>query len=100
MLEVVDGALKSATEAETKKSKAADEKFSMAIELLKKYEEDYHPSYPTVEGRMKEARADDKSSSTFLHRLMEKDPVRDKPFPFLRSILISIFSQLSLRRRK
>jgi hypothetical protein len=100
VLELVDDALKSATEAETKKSKVADEKFSKAIELLKKYEEDYHPSYPSVEERMKKAKADDKSSSTFLRRLMEKDPVRDQPSPFLRGILIPMFSQLSRRRRK
>ena len=91
MLELVDDALKSATEAETKKSKVADEKFSKAIESLKEYEEYYHPSnlnLNPVEARMKDAKANDKSSSTFLHRLKENVLVRDK----LSSLLASLHS--------
>lgn len=101
MLELVDDALKSATEAETKRSEVADEKFSKAIESLKEYEEYYHPNnLKPVQARMKDAKANDKSSSTFLNRLKDNVFVREKLSPLLRRILISISSQSNRSRRR
>ena len=92
-MELVDDALKAATEAKTKILEEADEKFSKAIESLKKYEEDYHPN-KSVEARMKEAKTNDKSSLGILNRLKEKVFVRVELVPLLIRILIPISSQL------
>jgi len=100
VLKLVDDALHSATEAKTKKTTLADDKFSKAIESLKEYEGRYHPSSSKpVETRMKEAKANDESSSTFLNRLKEKFTVRHKLSPLLRLILIPISSQLNRSRQ-
>jgi len=92
-LKLVDDALKAATEAGMKTSKEAEEKFSKAIESLKKYEGDCHPS-KSVEARMEQAKANDKSSSMTLNRLKETFLVRAEPVPLLGCILIPISSQL------
>jgi lysyl-tRNA synthetase class I len=72
---VVDYALKSATEAQKKTSKEADEKFKSAIEALTAYEKKFHLR-KTVAERMTAAEAKDKSSSTILNKLREKLRVR------------------------
>jgi hypothetical protein len=70
VLEAVDEALCSATEAQKRTSKDADEKFKKAIVALSTYETEYRTKKIVVE-RMKKAKVDDKSSSEFLNRLKE-----------------------------
>lgn len=74
--QVVDDALKSATEAERKTSKDADESFKRAIDALSDYEKKCF-SKETVSKRMAAAEAKDKSSSTVLNKLKEKLRVRE-----------------------
>ena len=76
MLQVIDDALRSATEAGKKTSKEADEKFKRAIYALSAYETKYH-SRESVTHVMAEAEAKDKSSSTGLEGLKEKFRVRE-----------------------
>jgi hypothetical protein len=75
VLQVVDEALCSATEAQKGSSKEVDDKFKKAIDDLSDYENRYHwhPGYrePTVAEKMKKAEEDDKSSLKFLNRLKE-----------------------------
>jgi hypothetical protein len=68
VLQVVDDALYSATEARKKTTKDADAKFKQAIDALSAYEKKYH-SRESVTHTMAEAKAMDKSSSTILKRL-------------------------------
>ena len=74
--QVVDDALKSATEAERKTSKDADESFKRAIDALSDYEKKCY-SKETVSKRMAAAEANDKSSLTILNKLKEKLRVRE-----------------------
>jgi hypothetical protein len=99
VLELVDDTLKAAADAGTKTSKEADEKFSEAIESLKEYEKCYHPN-KSVETRMEQAKANDKSSSTVLNRLKETFLVSVELVPMLDGILIPISSRLIQYRRK
>ena len=99
MLERADDALQAATDAGTKTSKEADEKFSEAIESLRKYEECYHPE-KSVEARMKQAKANDKFSSTVLNTLKATFLVSDDLIPLLGRILIPIPSRLIQCQRK
>ena len=71
MLQVVDGALRSATEARKKTSKEADEEFKRAIVKLSDYEKKYH-SRESVTHVMAEAEEKDKSSSTVLEGVKQK----------------------------
>ena len=82
MLEVVDEALHSATEAQKKTSKDADEKFNRAIVALSVYEMKYHPGTTEDATMIKKAEEEDKSSSEFLNRLKDNFRVREVP-PFL-----------------
>jgi hypothetical protein len=75
VLEVVDEALYSATEAQKKTSKDADKKFKMAIDALSAYETKYHPKKIVAE-KMEKAEEGDKSSSKVLNRLKENSIVR------------------------
>jgi hypothetical protein len=75
LLQVVDEALVSATEAQQKTSKDADEKFKNAIDALIAYEKMHHSS-ETVAERMKKAEEVDKSSMTLLNRLKNNFHVR------------------------
>jgi hypothetical protein len=76
VLQVVDDALLSATEAQKKTSKDVDEKFKMAIEALNAYEKKYHFK-EMVTKKMAEAEAKDKSSSATLNRLKENFRVKE-----------------------
>jgi len=76
VLQVVDYALGSATEARKKTSNDADAKFKKAIDALSAYEKKYHLR-ETVTQTMAEAEANDKSSSTILKRLKETFRVRE-----------------------
>ena len=76
MLQVVDDALRSATEARKKTSNDADVKFKEAIDALSAYEKKCY-SRETVTQTMVEAEAKDKSSSTILKRLKETFRVRE-----------------------
>ena len=77
MLQVVDDALYSATEAGKKTTKDADAKFKKATDALSAYEKKYHYHLrEMVTQRMAEAEANDKSSSTILKRLKETMRVR------------------------
>ena len=75
MLQVVDDALYSVTEAQKKTTKDTDAKFKMATDALIAYEKKYH-FRETITYTMAEAVAKDKSSSTFLKRLEETIRVR------------------------
>ena len=78
MLQVVDDALYSVTEAGKKATTDADAKFKKATETLSAYENKYHLKLKdTVAYTMAEAKANDKSSSTVLKRLKEKWRVRN-----------------------
>jgi len=77
VLEAVDEALCSATEAQKRTSKDADEKFKKAIVALSTYETEYRTKKIVVE-RMKKAKVDDKSSSEFLNRLKENFHVSEE----------------------
>ena len=78
MLQVVDDALFSVTEAQKKATKDADAKFKKATDILSAYEEKYHLKLKdTVAYTMAEAKANDKSSSTVLKRLKETWRVRN-----------------------
>lgn len=77
MLQVVDDALYSATEAGKKSTKKADAEFKKATDALNAYEKKYHPNQdPKVTQMMAGAKAKDKSSSTVLKRLKERLSVR------------------------
>ena len=76
MLQVVDDALSSATEARKKTSNDADAKFKKAIGALSAFEKKYHTT-ETVTRTMAEAEAKDKSSSTILRTLKETFRVRE-----------------------
>jgi hypothetical protein len=80
VLQVVDDALGSATEARKKTSSETDAKFKNAIDALSAYEKKYH-SRETVTQTMAEAEAKDKSSSTILKRLKETFRVREDLAP-------------------
>ena len=80
MLQVVDDALGSATEARKKSSNDADAKFKKAIDALSAYEKKYH-FRESVTHTMAEAEAKDKSSSTTLKRLKETFRVREGHAP-------------------
>jgi len=80
VLQVVDDALYSATEAGKKKTKNADAKFKEAIDALSAYEKKYH-FRDTVIYTMAGAVAKDKSSSTILKRLKEAFLVREDLAP-------------------
>jgi hypothetical protein len=92
----------SATEAKTKTSKEADEKFRKAVAMMSDYETNWcHPKYrvsnngraETVLERMEVAAMKDKSSSAILNRLKEETVhVREVLTPLLRCILIPISS--------
>jgi hypothetical protein len=101
-LGLVDDALKAAVDAGKRTSIEADAKFREAIESLKGYEEDYYyPNKPAdVEARMKQAKANDKSSLAALNRLIETFIVRQELVPLLGRILIPISSQWRQCRRK
>jgi len=75
-LQAVDDALSSAADIKAKKtSKAVDEKFERAIEVLGHYETECHSGdgrSPIVLERMAKAKAKDMSSSTILNVLKEK----------------------------
>jgi hypothetical protein len=75
VLQVVDDALYSVTEARKKTTKDADAKFKKATDALSAYEMRYHPR-ETVTDTMAEAKAKDKSSSTILKKLKETLRVR------------------------
>jgi len=75
VLQVVDDALYSVTEARKKTTKDADAKFKKATDALSTYEQKYHLK-ETVTNTMAEAEAKDKSSSTILKRLKETLRVR------------------------
>jgi hypothetical protein len=77
VLEVVDDALYSATEAQKKTSEEADEKFKKAIDALRAYETKYCPN-KIVAKRMEKAEEGDKSSSKVLNRLKENFIVREE----------------------
>ena len=77
MLEVVDNALYSATEAQMKTSKDADKKFKKAIDALRTYEAEYCP-YMIVAKRMEKAEEEDKSSLKLLNRLKQNFRVREE----------------------
>jgi hypothetical protein len=78
-LELVDDALKSATEVEKKTTKQVDEKFEAATNALSRYEEDCRGRDPvpdhrranTVRERMTTAKEKDKSSSNKLNAMKE-----------------------------
>jgi hypothetical protein len=75
VLQVVDDALYSVTEARKKTTKDADAKFKKATDALSAYERNHHLR-ETVTYTMAEAKAKDKSSSTFLKRMKETLRVR------------------------
>ncbi|KAN0105755.1 hypothetical protein V8E52_010714 [Russula decolorans] len=70
VLELVDHALKSATEAGKKTSNEADEAFTNAASKLSDYGRVYHPNV-TVAERIEMAEKTDKSSLKLLNRMME-----------------------------
>jgi hypothetical protein len=76
VLELVDHALKSATEAGKKTSNEADEAFTNAASKLSDYGRVYHPNV-TVAERIEMAEKTDKSSLKLLNRMMETFRVRD-----------------------
>jgi hypothetical protein len=78
MLQVVDDALYSATEARKKTTKNADAAFKKATDALSTYEKKHHFK-ETVIQTMAVAKAKDKSSSTVLKRLKETLSVRQHP---------------------
>ena len=94
MLELVDYALKSATEAGKKTSKEADDAFTNAASKLSDYGRAYHPSV-TVAERIEMAEKTDKSSSKLLNRMMETFRVRD-----LITLLYNILTLIFRHRRK
>jgi len=94
VLQVVDDALRSATEARTKTLKDVDEKFKKAIDELSAYEERHHPKdKATVAERMKTAEETDTSSLKFLNRLKENWRVREESTPLFLVILRLIHSR-------
>ena len=80
VLQVVDDALYSATDARKKTTKDADAKFKEAIDALSAYEKKYHFK-DTVTYTMAEAVAKDRSSSTILKKLKEAFLVREDLAP-------------------
>jgi hypothetical protein len=80
VLQVIDEALYSATEAGKKTTKDADAKFKTAIDALSAYEMKYHRR-ETVTQTMAEAEAKDTSSSTILKKLKETFRVREDLAP-------------------
>jgi hypothetical protein len=74
--QVIDDALESATRAQKKPFKEADDKFNNAIDSLTDYEKKCY-SKATVAERMAEAETKDKSSSTILNKLRQKLRVRE-----------------------
>ena len=76
MLQVVDNALGSATEARKKTSNNADTKVKKAIHMLSTYGKKYYPTEP-ITHMMAEAEANDEPSLTTLERLEEIVCVRD-----------------------
>jgi hypothetical protein len=76
VLQVVDDALYSVTEAGKKTTKDTNVKFKKATDALSAYEKKYHLR-ETVTYTMAEAEAKDKSSSTILKRLKETLRVRN-----------------------
>ena len=80
VLQVVDDALYSATEARKKTTNVADAKFKKATDALSAHEKKYFLR-ETVTQRMAEAEAKDKSSSTILKKLKETFRVREDLAP-------------------
>ena len=100
MLQLVDDALKSATEAGKKTSKKVDEKIKNAASKLNDYGKKYH-SNETVAERIEKAEKTDKSSLTFLNRMMKSSHVREMLITLLYHTLTLIFSRWRrVRRRK
>ena len=97
MLQVVDDAQGSATEARKKTLKEVDENFKKAIDALCAYERRHHPNAKTlVAERMKTAEETDTSSLKFLNRLKENWRVRKEFAPLFRGyfvILMFIYSR-------
>jgi lysyl-tRNA synthetase class I len=91
VLQAVDDALKSAAEAEKKKSNGADKAFKNAVNMLTDYGRNHHPEEAVAE-RMEKAEEEDKSSLKVLNRLKETFRVREELTPLLRRILILILA--------
>jgi len=91
VLQAVDDALKSATEAGKKTSDGADKAFKNAVDMLTDYERNYHPKGAVAE-RMEKAGEEDKSSLKVLNRLKETFRVREDLTPLLRRTLILILT--------
>ncbi|KAI0287771.1 hypothetical protein BC826DRAFT_738940 [Russula brevipes] len=70
-LQVVDEALKAASEVASKTSRDVDDKFDEAFRVLGSYEREFH-SRETIAERMAAAKAKDKSCSTTLKRVLKK----------------------------
>jgi hypothetical protein len=100
-LEIVDNALMSATKAEKKTSKEADEAFEYAVSRLGYYEWKYHSKKIVVES-MKEAEETDRSSMNSLNRLREylKSRVREELMTLFHHTLTLIFSHWRRDRRR
>ena len=81
-MQAADDALSAIVEATRKTSAEADNKFASAVEVLGRYECDYHARSLddhlnwSVHQRMDTAKAKDKASSTLLSSLKEKLRVR------------------------
>lgn len=101
MLESVDDALMSATEARKKTSKKADEAFKNAVNILGGYEKKYHPKpeLETVAKVIEKAGEVDKSSSKILNSLMERFRVREELTTLLHHTFMLIFSRLNRNQR-
>lgn len=101
MLELVDDALMSVTEAKKKADKKkADEAFENAVNGLSDYERKYHlkPDTETVAERIKKAEEMDKASSKVLNSLMEKFRVREEPIILLHHTFKLILSRWNRNR--
>ena len=89
MLQVVDDALGSATEARKKTLKGVDESFKKAIDVLSAYEKKHHPNPKTpVAERMETAEETDTSSLMFLNMLKENWRVREEFAPLFRGYFV------------
>jgi hypothetical protein len=91
VLQVVDDALGSATEARKKTLKEVDENFKKAVAVLSAYEKRYHSNAKTlVAERMKTAEETDTSSLKFLNRLKENWRVREEFAPLFRGYFVTL----------
>ena len=98
MLQHVDDALMSATNAKKKTSEEADKAFENAVRKLGDYEREYYTHRIVVED-MKKAEETDKSSLKFLNRLRENFRVREELITLLHRILTLISSRRRRNRR-